>query len=209
DLIKPIIQKENQYSQGVRGMSRTFNYPRAKGKYLALCEGDDYWIDPLKLQKQVDFLEAHDDYSVTVGGFKTIQNGEIVAEKVLSNLVAPEKEDDKGFTFDLMDTRKAWMTKTLTSVFRNLPEVNEKYREFHYSRDLHLFYFLLKEGKGYYFKSPLGVYNQHGGGVYSTKSSEDKFLLNFYTYEELYKKTGDEVARLKYFDKCTELLQRK
>ena len=40
DLIFPIIQQENQYSRGIRGMSRTFNYPRARGKYIALCEGD-------------------------------------------------------------------------------------------------------------------------------------------------------------------------
>lgn len=64
DIIKPILQKENQYSKGVRGMSRTFNYPRAKGKYIALCEGDDYWTDPLKLQKQVEFLEENPDYGL-------------------------------------------------------------------------------------------------------------------------------------------------
>lgn len=63
DIIKPIYQTENQYSKGVR-INAIFNYPRAKGKYLALCEGDDYWIDPLKLQKQVDFLEANPDYSL-------------------------------------------------------------------------------------------------------------------------------------------------
>lgn len=64
NLIKPIYQEVNQYSQGVRGMSRRFNYPRAKGKYIALCEGDDFWTDPLKLQKQVDFLEKHSDCSL-------------------------------------------------------------------------------------------------------------------------------------------------
>ena len=56
DIIKPIYQTENQYSKGIK-ISATYNYPRAKGKYIALCEGDDYWIDPYKLQKQVDFLE--------------------------------------------------------------------------------------------------------------------------------------------------------
>lgn len=56
ELIKPIYQTENQYSRG--GVGR-FQYPRVKGKYIALCEGDDYWTDPLKLQKQYDALEAN------------------------------------------------------------------------------------------------------------------------------------------------------
>lgn len=63
DKIKPIYQTENQYSKGVK-ISPTYQYPRARGKYIALCEGDDYWTDPLKLQKQVDFLEAHPEYGM-------------------------------------------------------------------------------------------------------------------------------------------------
>ena len=57
DLIIPIFHEENQYQKGVRGIYAKFVYPKVRGKYIALCEGDDYWIDPLKLQKQVDFLE--------------------------------------------------------------------------------------------------------------------------------------------------------
>ena len=60
DIFKPIYQTENQYSRGVK-ISATFLYPRANGKYIAICEGDDYWIDPLKLQKQVDILEQNSD----------------------------------------------------------------------------------------------------------------------------------------------------
>lgn len=63
NLIKPIFQTENQYSKGVP-ISQTYNWPRARGKYIALCEGDDYWTDPYKLQKQVDFLEANPEYSM-------------------------------------------------------------------------------------------------------------------------------------------------
>jgi glycosyltransferase involved in cell wall biosynthesis len=58
EIIKPIYQLENQYSKGIKP-TFTFNLPRAKGKYIAFCEGDDYWTDPYKLQKQVDFLEAN------------------------------------------------------------------------------------------------------------------------------------------------------
>jgi hypothetical protein len=52
DLIFPIFQKENQYSKGKKP-NPNFNYPRAKGSYIALCEGDDYWTDPYKLQNQI------------------------------------------------------------------------------------------------------------------------------------------------------------
>jgi len=64
EIIKPILQTENQWSKGVRGINFRYNFTRAQGKYIALCEGDDYWTDPLKLQKQVDFLEAHPEYGL-------------------------------------------------------------------------------------------------------------------------------------------------
>lgn len=60
DIIKPIYQTENQYSKGV-GISPTYQYVRAKGKYFAECEGDDFWTDPYKLQKQFDIMEENSD----------------------------------------------------------------------------------------------------------------------------------------------------
>lgn len=56
DLIKPIFEAENQYSKH-DGSVRRIMREASKGKYIAICEGDDYWSDPLKLQKQVDILE--------------------------------------------------------------------------------------------------------------------------------------------------------
>ena len=58
DIIKPICQTENQHSKGVR-ISIVYNYSRAQGKYIALCEGDDYWTDPGKLQMQISYMESH------------------------------------------------------------------------------------------------------------------------------------------------------
>lgn len=55
DIIKPIYQTENQYSKGEK--VTLFTLKAARGKYIALCEGDDYWIDPLKLQKQINEME--------------------------------------------------------------------------------------------------------------------------------------------------------
>ncbi len=63
DIIKPIFETENQYSKHDGTLDRIMD-EKCTGKYIAFCEGDDYWIDPLKLQKQVDFLECHDDYSM-------------------------------------------------------------------------------------------------------------------------------------------------
>lgn len=63
DIIKPIYETENQYSKHDGSLDRIMN-AHMRGKYIALCEGDDYWIDPLKLQKQVDFMESHPDYGL-------------------------------------------------------------------------------------------------------------------------------------------------
>lgn len=64
NIIKPIYQTENQYSKGVHVTK--INVDRAKGKYIAFCEGDDYWTDPFKLQKQVNFMEQHPECSLCV-----------------------------------------------------------------------------------------------------------------------------------------------
>ena len=59
-LIKPVYQTENQYSKHNSFISISkIQYGRALGKYIAFCEGDDYWTDHYKLQKQVDFLESN------------------------------------------------------------------------------------------------------------------------------------------------------
>ena len=60
EIIKPIYQTENQYSKRA-GVTWKIQFPRAKGKYIAMCEGDDFWTDEFKLQKQFDALEQNKD----------------------------------------------------------------------------------------------------------------------------------------------------
>ena len=63
DIIKSILQKENQMSKGAGRIGYKYNHTRANGKYIAICEGDDYWVEPYKLQKQVDYMESHPNCS--------------------------------------------------------------------------------------------------------------------------------------------------
>lgn len=65
DIIKPLYEKENQCSKDEDSfMNATWDFTRLRGKYIALCEGDDYWIDSNKLQMQIDWLESHSDYTM-------------------------------------------------------------------------------------------------------------------------------------------------
>ena len=59
NIVKPLLQKENQWSKGVKNINYLFNHTRSNGKYIAICEGDDYWSDPYKLQKQIDYMESN------------------------------------------------------------------------------------------------------------------------------------------------------
>ncbi len=65
DIIKPILEKENVYSKHIPGLLTKIMDEKCSGKYIAICEGDDCWIDPLKLQKQVDYMEAHPECTMT------------------------------------------------------------------------------------------------------------------------------------------------
>lgn len=98
DIIKPIYETENQYSKH-DGSIKKIQSSRIKGKYVALCEGDDYWTDPQKLQKQFDFLETHPEYSmcatsadwVNVMSGKTLNKGTTLTDKDFSTEELIEK----------------------------------------------------------------------------------------------------------------------
>lgn len=83
DIIKPIYETENQYSKRDGSLTRIMD-EHTHGKYIAICEGDDYWIDPLKLQMQVDYMEKNEKCVLTHTAFSYIEDG--VSAKVNENL---------------------------------------------------------------------------------------------------------------------------
>ena len=73
-LIRGVYQTENQYSQGV-SIPPAFLFPLVRGRYVALCEGDDYWTDPDKLRKQVDALERHPELDICAHRTRCLRDG--------------------------------------------------------------------------------------------------------------------------------------
>lgn len=183
EIIKPIIQTQNQWSQGIRGMMARFNFPRAKGKYIALCEGDDYWTDPLKLQKQVEFLEKNEDYVLTG------HNASIIDDQ--GNLILERKNTSftKDVDFSKEDLKKGKFHLTLTLVFRNIElPYNEKLKKVG-NGDKVLVSMLGHYGKGRYMEDITpAVYRVHSGGMWS--------ILNEYARQKMSKKT---ITALKNF----------
>ena len=92
-IIRPVFQKENQYSRGV-SIPKTFLFPLVRGEYVALCEGDDYWTDPRKLQKQVRALEACPDADICSHKAERRYNGKFkgwVAPRWRDGIIPAEK----------------------------------------------------------------------------------------------------------------------
>lgn len=172
NIIKPIYQKENQYSKGIDPNVK-YNFSRAKGKYIAMCEGDDYWTDPYKLQKQVDFLESHPDYVMCSHRFN-----QYIQDK---NLLEEEKDlTFQGADYDLKNLIGGkWLTQTLTVMYRRDALDLQRYESYGMSLDMILFYELLRNGKGYCFSDVMGVYRLHKGGVWSEVSINQQRLIEF------------------------------
>src|SRR5690554_3228117 len=155
NLIKAIYQKENQYSQGIKPWPN-FVFPITRGKYIALCEGDDYWTDPYKLQKQVDFLEANPEYVLTADNAIWHDLGPDKQRPFSTN---PEKDVSIG---ELLRERQF---ATAAVVFRNLG--NDLLFK-GVGGDTVLWCHLTKFGKLKYFPRITSVYQRHELGVVSS-----------------------------------------
>lgn len=192
DIIKPIYETENQYSKRDGSIGRIIDAAmHPNSKYIATCEGDDYWTDPNKLQIQVDFLESHPDYVICSHNIKTYyQNEGRLSEKGLYENFSGERIE-----YSLTNYFDGWWTHPLTCVYRKWDyrkEIIEK--NYQSLRDDIFYYNVLTHGKGMLLLSIMGVYRVHNGGVWSSLDNERRFKEAQINALQIYHIEGDKRA---------------
>lgn len=175
DLIRPIYQTENQYSKRVPVFSQIM-LPMMRGKYIACCEGDDYWTDSGKLQMQVDFLETHPEYSACV------HNTEIIN---MSNGKRFVNYPDKDGTYELKDVVAGNMSCYHTSSLVYRIEYAKDRPAFLRMQsgvgDYPLSIYLALSGRIQYFGRVMSVYRYGTEGSWTRRLGNDnqKKIANF------------------------------
>ncbi len=187
DIIKPIYETENQYSKHDGALTRIMN-AACRGKYIAMCEGDDYWIDPLKLQKQVDWLEKHPDCNLV------FSNAYIHFEDGASPRMATSfnkegkpqdrlvKEDMQDCDYTFEETWNKWFHPTASWVFRKEILFSDIYKKFQsipttFGGSVKIRNACSYLGRIHSFSTPMCVYRIHKGGV--TQNEDVDYSINF------------------------------
>lgn len=163
DIILPIYEEENQYSKRNRSVGRImYAASKATGaKYAAMCEGDDYWTYEYKLQKQVDFLESHPEYSLV------FHNAKILRMDDASGTLSPSIfHQDKSREYTAKEIYCQWTIPTASALYRieidtDPIQYNTKFKV----GDNVKFLTAAKHGKLYGIFEDWSVYRLHKGGV--------------------------------------------
>jgi len=198
NIIKPIFEVENQYVKGQRPMPALFE--KAVGKYIAMCEGDDYWGDTLKLQKQVDFLETHNSYSVSYHDAVIIDSkGEIISNSYNMGI--------RDFSVDELLSGDAFIL-TGTAMLRNVgsslyPEIFDKVA----NGDMTIWHILGSYGAGKFQSNVSNSYYRiHSGGVWSNIGDKMRIMKTIQTLKLLKKNLPDDKKYLE--DKITQRIHK-
>ena len=206
DKIRLLLCRENLYSQKIKFPDELA--PLRRGKYIALCEGDDYWTDPLKLQKQVDFLEAHPEYVVTFHDFCTVD----ADGKPVEHIKFPS-QNKRDYSSDELQ-RGCWL-HTLTLCYRNVIRVPPPEYRAVVNGDSFLVSLLGAHGGAKYMDDiQPSVYRSHPGGVWGRRSLRQKAQAQVKTFgvmRSYYKRIGNTAVADSYYDKyaaaCSRLLR--
>jgi glycosyltransferase involved in cell wall biosynthesis len=162
DIIRPLFREQNL------GMHRNFvdTLAHCRGEYVALLEGDDYWTDPYKLQKQAEFLDEHPEYVLVCGNALTIREDEGY------QVLRVAKNAPSSFDFGTRDLMLGNPCPTLTVMFRNglvteFPSIYFRST----GGDRQLWLLLSLHGKCRFINEVLGVYRKHGRSITGSRNS--------------------------------------
>lgn len=192
DVIRPIIQTENQYSKGLTNVSGTFNFPRARGRYIAMCEGDDYWTDENKLQMQVDYMEAHPDCALCFHSAEV----EVLERAITEHAMRPYRGDQVVSPEEIIGKRSGYPTASLMFRTEMVKELPKFYTDAPIA-DIPLQLLAAARGYGYYIDRPMCVYRL-GGAVSWT------FMMKQGDYEEKQKRYFSQMeAMYRGYDEVT------
>lgn len=158
DTIKPILQTTNQFSTGTKPLAQIV-FPLAKGKYIAICEGDDYWTDPQKLQKQVDFMEENPDYSMCFHNAIVVYENKPKKSHLFTKL-------DKKKEYNIEDVIESpWFIPTNSIVFRKKYYERQNWMNYVFGGDYALQLILATKGTFYGFNESMSVYRRNNTGI--------------------------------------------
>ncbi|HJD92051.1 glycosyltransferase family 2 protein [Bacteroides coprosuis] len=186
-IFKSILQVENQYSQGKK-IWASIQFPRAQGKYIALCEGDDYWTDPNKLQKQVDFMEAHPDYSMCFHNAMMTWTDGYKKDEVFAHI------EDRQYSIVELYRRCYIPTASMfmrTSVVKDSLYTSNVYNPKVIYGDIFMCLVAASLGKVWGMHDNMSVYRKHPGGMIY-RQSLDRQLKEVYMDAEFKKFFPDE-----------------
>jgi glycosyltransferase involved in cell wall biosynthesis len=173
NIVKPIFQKQNKYSTEGLNFQYKYVFPYANGKYIAFCEGDDFWIDPLKLQKQVDFLENNKDYGLV--HTRAVQFSQ--ENNRFEKLIGIESND-----FESLITENSISNLTVclrNDLFRKYMEEVKPYQKKSWSTcDFPIWLWLILRTKFKFLNDITGVYRMIGTSISHHK--DDAKRLKFY-----------------------------
>lgn len=177
EIIKPIFEKENQYSKPGSPLEKIMQEAiEATGaKYVAMCEGDDYWTDPFKLQKQVDFLESHPDYSMC---YSKVRRYDHINAKFLDIWGGP----DELFNDLLMGNKIPTLTTLLrTNLIRSYSIDIEPSTHKWLMGDYPLWLYVAALSKVKFIPEITGVYRilKHSASHSTNLSKQIKFIINY------------------------------
>lgn len=187
--VKGIYQTENQYSKKVP-IWCTFIFPLAQGKYYAECEGDDYWTDPNKIQRQADFLESHPDYVLST------ENAHILFTK--TNIVKPfSTEPEHDITQEDLLVKRRFPTASVLYRSEFIPEFIQEGKS---GFDTSMWAFFASKGKIHFNPVISSVYRR-GSGV--TESNKISWAYRSESFNDLINKLFKPSAQVKKARKRT------